>query len=638
LFSRRVRLRAPLLALLVNGPPAASSDGGFDVMEKTISELQAALREGRVTSRQLVAGYRARIDAYDQTGPELNAFITLDRRAPEVAEALDRERAERGPRGPLHGIPIVVKDNFETADMPTTGGSIALAGFRPARDAHQVARLRQAGAVILGKTNLHELAAGVTTISSLGGQTRNPYDLRRNPGGSSGGTAAAVAANFAAAGLGSDTCGSIRMPASYNSLVGLRPTLGLVSRAGIIPLSHSQDVGGPLARTVMDVALLLDVTAGVDPADPATSAAEGRVPRSYTDGLPQAALRGARVGVLKALFGDGPEDEEVAGIARKAVDEIKAQGADAVEVTVPALSELLRDSSTIDSEFKFDLADYLAAASAPPVRSLAEILERGLYHERAESVLRRRNAVDRRDTEVYRKVLIRRDALRHAVLSAMDEQQVLALVYPSVRRKPALLGETQPGNNCQLSASTGLPALAVPAGFTDDGLPVGLELLGRPFSEAALLGLGYAFEQSTHHRRPPASTPPLGASGPPVLRKFTTVATAALNVPPTDSAGTVEGRFTWDETTGVLTYDVTVRATPVDSVLAATINRGAPGARGPIVAHLLRHGHASAAGTLALDDRDRRDLGAGRLYLQLFTREDPGGAARAPLLVQERRR
>ncbi|HEY3120372.1 MAG TPA: amidase family protein, partial [Vicinamibacteria bacterium] len=632
--SRRLGCGAALLAVLVNGSPAASSDG-YDVMEKTISELQAAQREGRVTSRQLVASYRARIGAYDQRGPELNAFITLDPRALEVAEALDRERADRGPRGPLHGIPIVVKDNFESADLPTSGGSIALAGHRPARDAYQVARLRQAGAVILGKTNLHELAAGVTTISSLGGQTRNPYDLRRNPGGSSGGTAAAVAANFAAAGLGSDTCGSIRMPASYNSLVGLRPTLGLSSRAGIIPLSHSQDVGGPLARTVMDVALLLDATAGGDPADAATSAAEGHVPRSYADGLEKAELRGARLGVLKALFGDAPEDEEVAGIVRKAVDAMKSRGADALEVTVPGLSELLRESSTIDSEFKFDLADYLAAAAAPPVRSLAEILERGLYHERAESVLKRRDAVERRDTEVYRKVLVRRAAVRHAVLSAMEEQQVVALAYPALRRKPSLLGEPQYGNNCQLGASSGLPALVVPAGFTEDGLPVGLELLGRPFSEPTLLGLGYAFEQFTHHRRAPASTPALTSSLPPGPVTFTTVATGKLNAPPTESRETVEGRFRWDETTGELTYDVTVRGVAAESVLAASINRGEPGARGPIVAHLLRHGHTSAAGTLALNDRDRRDLLAGRLYIQLFTLEHPGGAARAPLLPDD---
>ncbi len=240
----------------------------FDLVEKSIAELQHAMAAGEVSSHELVAAYLARIDAYDKSGPKLNAMIALNPRALAEADALDKERAAKGPRGPLHGIPIVVKDNFETADMPTTGGSIALAGFEPKEDAFQVAKLRAAGAVILGKTNLHELAAGITSVSSMGGQTRNPYDPARNPGGSSGGTAAAVAANFAAAGMGSDTCGSIRIPSGHNSLVGLRGTLGLSSRAGVIPLSHTQDIGGPLARTVVDLATMLDATVGADERDP----------------------------------------------------------------------------------------------------------------------------------------------------------------------------------------------------------------------------------------------------------------------------------------------------------------------------------------------------------------------------------
>ncbi len=216
--------------------------------------------------------------------------------------ALDRERAAGKVRGPLHGIPIVVKDNFDTADMPTTGSSIALATYRPARDAYQVARLRAAGAIVVGKTNLHELASGIVTVSSLGGQTRNPYDPSRNPGGSSGGTGAAIAANFAAGGLGTDTCGSIRIPASHNSLVGLRPSAGLSSRAGVIPLSHTQDVAGPLARTVRDVALLLDATVGVDPADPATTAGRGRTPRTYVDGLADIESQGCAAGSADAAL------------------------------------------------------------------------------------------------------------------------------------------------------------------------------------------------------------------------------------------------------------------------------------------------------------------------------------------------
>src|SRR5580765_3645761 len=240
-------MAASMLAHADVQPPSA-----FDVIEKTVPELSSAMAAGTVSSKGLVQAYLARVDAYDRTFPALNAMIALNPRALDEAEALDRERASGRVRGPLHGIPIVVKDNYDTADMPTTAGSVALKGSLPERDGFQVRKLRAAGAVIVGKTNLHEFARGITTISSLGGQTRNPYDPLRNPGGSSGGTGAAVAANFAAFGMGTDTCGSIRYPSAHNSLVGVRPTMGLSSRSGIVPLALSQDVAGPLARTVID--------------------------------------------------------------------------------------------------------------------------------------------------------------------------------------------------------------------------------------------------------------------------------------------------------------------------------------------------------------------------------------------------
>ena len=278
-----------------DGPPAAERSAPaatVEVAEATIVELQAAMAAGEVTSKMLVEQYVARIDAYDEQGPRLNALLSLNPEAVATAEALDVERAAQGPRGPLHGIPVVLKDNFDTADMPTTGGSIALAGVVPPDDAFQVRRLREAGAVILGKTNLHELAAGITTVSSLGGQTRNPYDPARNPGGSSGGTGAAVAASFAAFGMGSDTCGSIRYPSAHHSLVGLRGTSGLSSRDGIIPLSHTQDIGGPLARSVTDLAIALDATVGSDPADPR----HGAERRPAVDELPGGTRPGSPAG------------------------------------------------------------------------------------------------------------------------------------------------------------------------------------------------------------------------------------------------------------------------------------------------------------------------------------------------------
>ena len=257
----------------------------FEVAEASIAEEQTAMTEGRVTSKALVQAYLRRIEAFDQHGPRLNALITLNPNALREAEALDRERAAKGPRGPLHGIPVIVKDNYSTADMQTTAGTMALLGFVPASDAFQVRKLREAGAVIIGKSNLHELASGITTVGSAFGHTRNPYDPSRNPGGSSGGTAAAIASSFAAAGMGSDTCGSIRIPSSFNNLVGLRTTKGLSSIAGIVPLSTTQDVGGPLARSVADLAAMLDSTVGEDPADPATHLSAGQSRPKFMDAL-----------------------------------------------------------------------------------------------------------------------------------------------------------------------------------------------------------------------------------------------------------------------------------------------------------------------------------------------------------------
>jgi Asp-tRNA(Asn)/Glu-tRNA(Gln) amidotransferase A subunit family amidase len=508
-ISTRALPAAAIVAIVVGGaqsPPAPRAT--YDVTEKSIGELAAALKAGAVTSRQIVEGYLARIEAYDTHGPALHAMIALDPHALADADALDRERASRGPRGPLHGIPIVVKDNYDTADMPTTAGSIALQGSQPEKDAFQVRKLREAGAILVGKTNLHEFARGITTISSLGGQTRNPYDPTRNPGGSSGGTGAAVAANFAAAGLGTDTCGSIRYPSAHNSLVGLRPTMGLSSRSGIVPLAHSQDVGGPLARTVADVALIMDATAGVDPDDAITDRAAGKIPATYTASLDRDGLRGARLGVLRPLFGTEPEDQRAGSVVRTALKEMEQRGAELVDVDGPEFPSEA-DVSLIRYEFKFDLNDYLKRTPRAPVHSLAEILDKGVYLKALEQAFRRSNDVTTLDSEEYKAAAARQTALRERLLRALDDQRAAALVYPTLRRTAAKIGEPQTGGNCAASAATGLPALTVPAGFADDGMPVGVEFLGRPFSEPALLKIAYAFEQATHHRRVPALTPPL---------------------------------------------------------------------------------------------------------------------------------
>ncbi len=404
-----------------------------------------------------------------------------------------------------------MKDNYETVEMPTTAGSVVLAEWRSGRDAFIVRRLREAGAIIVAKSNMHELAYGIESVGSLFGAVRNPYAPDRNPGGSSGGTGAAIAANFAAAGLGSDTCGSIRIPASHNSLVGIRPTQGLTSRAGIVPLAHTQDIGGPIARSVTDVALVLDAIVGYDPADPASAEGVGRVPSSYTAGLEADGLGGARIGVLAELFGADPLDQEVAAVVRAALAEMRGQGATIADVTIPDLSKLLAGASVIREELKYDLDAYLAAAPRPPVRTLREIIDSGRFHPILKERLAGAQSVEAPDTKDYLAKLARRQVIRTAALKAMADQRLDALAYPTIRRKAALVGESQAGSNCSLSATSGLPAISVPGGFTPDGLPVGVELLGRAFDEPTLLKLAYAFEQATHHRRPPASTPPLTA-------------------------------------------------------------------------------------------------------------------------------
>ena len=604
----------------------------FEVYEQSILDLQAAQANGKVTSRGLVDSYLARIQAYDQSGPRLNAIVMLNPRARDEADAMDRERADKKVRGPLHGIPVLIKDNYDTAEMPTSGGTLALATLQPAADAFQVKKLRDAGAVILGKTTMHELAAGITTISSLTGQTRNPYELLRTPGGSSGGTGAAVGASLAAAGMGSDTCGSIRIPAANQNLVGLRGTHGLSSRTGVMPLSSTQDIAGPLARSVTDLAIMLDATVGVDPADSITAQSATHIPTSYRDALKADGLKGARIGVLRALWGDAPEDAEVSGIVRKALDGFKAQGAEVVDVTVPGLDDLLRESSVIGDEFKFDLAAYLAKQPNPPVKSLGEILDRGLYHAELEATFRLRNQPEKRDTEHYRQALIKRRALRGAVLATLEEQRIDALAYPTLRRKAALIGEAQGGTNCQLSATTGLPAMAMPAGFSIDGVPIALELLAGEWQEAKLLTYAFAWEQSAKPRKPPFSTPPLVKGVAPVPTSIEMGITGGVSAGPATPVPSARVKFTYDRTTGELRYEASATGlAATDRVLGLTIHRADGDKPGAIIAHLLTPNQVSGTGILTMRGRNREDLAEGKLFVYFFTRQQPLGVGRNQL-------
>jgi Asp-tRNA(Asn)/Glu-tRNA(Gln) amidotransferase A subunit family amidase len=629
------RIAAFVVLSCACAPPAGAQ---VEVVGATITELQAAMTSGRASSAEITAAYLARIAAYDRSGPAINAMIWLNPDALAQAEDLDRERAERGARGPLHGIPVILKDNYDTADMPTSAGTLALAGFIPPDDAFQVARLREAGAVIIGKANMHELASGITTISSMGGQTLNPYDLSRNPGGSSGGTGAAIAASFAAVGWGSDTCGSIRIPAAQNDLVGLRPTKGLSSIDGIVPLSHTQDVGGPLARTVRDLAIALDATVGPDPADPATTILEGREVPRFVNALEGASLAGVRIGLLGEYFATAPEEQEADRVVRAAIAKMVELGADTVTIEIPDLDSLIAESGVIHHEFKWDLIDYLAASPDAPVDSLGEMLSLGLVHEALVPRMRVRNEPEARDTEEYRAALARRGPLSDAVEATLNRHSLDALVFPTVRTIPAVIGDPQRGSSCSLSANTGLPALSVPAGFTDGGLPIGIEMMGRVLDDARLVALAYAFEQATEHRREPWTTPPLvdGAAPGPVEIELQFGAPAGIvagerSTVSDPTAPVIDGTMAFDGTRSELSWRL--RVVNVDAVdLYAVALRWPDGESGWQVSHrLLGPGEGQGSGVARLSSAQRAALEAGDMHLILLTRASPGGAAVAAL-------
>jgi amidase len=488
--------------------------------DATIAGVTQAFAAGTLTCRRLVEGHLARIAAYDTQGPSLNALIRLNPRALETADAMDAAyRTDRTAVGPLHCVPVILKDNFDTADMPTTAGSRALAESRPVRDAFTVTQLRAAGALILAKANLQELAMGGTTVSSLGGQTRNPYDLTRTPGGSSGGTAAAIAAGFGLVGTGSDTGQSIRSPASATGLVGIRPTRGLVSRRGIVPVSLTQDEAGPIARTVADAARLLDAIAGFDPEDPITATGVGHQPPTYTAFLDSNGLRGARIGVLREYFGTGPAHAEVNRVMARAVEALRAHGAHVEDVAVPGLTELTADMATGPFETRTALNRYLRLLGpGAVVKDLAALVAGGDYHPAIAGQLKEAEAnTAGMESPAYAAIFLRRDRLRVALLAAMANQRLDAVLYPHQRRLVAAIGDEQLERNGVLSNGTGFPAITLPAGWSAPtitaplGVPVGLELLGREWSEGTLIRLGYAFEQATQHRKTPASTPPLSA-------------------------------------------------------------------------------------------------------------------------------
>ncbi len=526
----------------VVGLQSAVSAAPYPVEEATIAGVQAAYLRGEVTTRQIVAAYLERIAAYDQRGPHINSIINLNPQALAEADALDAKLKATGKlAGPLHGVPVLVKDCIDALGMPTTAGFQGWKNYYAPTDAPLVAQIKAAGGIILGKASLSEFTngGGDNINSVLPGFCRNPYNTAYATGGSSGGTGASIAANFALVGIGTDTGGSIRMPSAHNALVGLRPTVGLVSRTGIIPNSSVRDTGGPMTRTVTDLAVLLDAIVGPDPTDAATQRAVGHIPKTYTTALKRDALKGARLGVLRQVFTAKVTDPRIIANFETTLSELRAAGATIVEdFFVPEIEKLPRAPQT-PARKKADFAVWFAAHPGIPYSSVQAMADSRLAHPLHQAALEATAASGPPEKDPATiKGLETEAAYRAAFTKAMDAAKIDAVIFPTWSQLPVINGdrntqlmtaEPQPvpagGGGATPSAGivTGLgssltfvgstlqwPALSVPSGYLGEGLPCGLQILGRAWDEAKIISYAYAYEQATYYRRPPASVPPLG--------------------------------------------------------------------------------------------------------------------------------
>jgi len=529
------RRRLPTIALLVAlgwasfsiGQSTRKTSSSFQVVEATIDEIHGAFKSGKLTAHQLVQDYLDRIEAYDKNGPKINSIITLNPSALAEADRLDEQYKKSGFVGPLHGIPVLVKDEIDAAGMPTTLGSVVFRDYRPPLDSFVVAKLRKAGAILLGKTTLSEFAAG-DTYGSMFGVTRNPYDLERTVGGSSGGSGAATAANFSAVAIGEETFASIRRPGSWNDVTSMRPTAGLVSRTGMYDGYPSEAASmGPMARTVRDLAQLLDVMVGYDPEDPLTALGIGQVPqRGYTNSLDKDGLKGARIGILRESIGvaSEPKSEDfkkVDAVFEKNVNELKAAGATVIDsMVIPGLKELQTRRAGNSAISEEALKVWLARNPISPFKSRQDIQK----SQDIDKIFPPTKAAQWKSTPgppdlaSYGEYLAARQQLMINLLKVMADNRLDAIVHKSVEHQPTLIEEgtrpPYPTNKGVPVLNTFLvyvPSITVPSGFTTDKLPAGITFLGRPYSEAAMLKLAYSYEQYTHHRIPPKTTPPLPA-------------------------------------------------------------------------------------------------------------------------------
>jgi len=491
----------------------------FGVEETTIARIHAAMRARQLTCRALVDAYLKRIDAYDKRGASLNAIVVVNQNATQEADDLDRRFVQSGPVGPLHCIPAIVKDNFETIGLQSADGSLSLQGFVSNKDAFLVRRIKEAGAIVLAKSNMAEFAfSPYETVSSiLPGYTRNPYALDRVTAGSSGGTAAAVAASFGAIGLGTDTGNSIRGPSSHQALAGIRSTMGLTSRAGVAPLNLLADIAGPITRTLEDAVTVFQVIVGEDPDDAVTAASRGRTIPNYAASLVRDGLKGARIGVLRQAYERNTTDAEIVQVFTKALESMKAAGAQIVDPATVDLTLVQRDPNAgTCMGFKYDINAYLAAqGDRVPVHSLEEIIKSRRFHPSVQGRLEsaQQSSPQGPGSDACKAEMAYRAAFGAAVTKTLDDLKIDAFVYPTWSNPPRLIGDlnSPDGDNSQVfSPRSGFPAINVPMGYTRDGvLPAGITFFGRAWDEATLIKLAYSYEQATHHRHPPPTTPRL---------------------------------------------------------------------------------------------------------------------------------
>lgn len=492
----------------------------FDLVEATIDEVHDAIDAGELTSQELVERYLNRIDRYDKNGPELNSIVTVNDAAIDRAAELDRRREEDGRIGPLHGMPVLVKDQAETAGLQTTFGSEACADYVPEKDATIVSKLKDAGAIVLAKTTLPDFAAAYFGYSSMTGQTRNPYDPNRDPGGSSSGTGSSVAANLGIVGVGEDTGGSIRVPSANCNLFGIRVTTGLISRTGISPIVPRQDTAGPMARTVTDMAYLFDALVGYDPADDWSGATAQTPVDSYTDYLNEDGLDGKRIGVLRDRFGsdDNPRAAPVNAVTERAMDAMRDAGAEFVgEVSIPNLEEQIEDTVVYEYYATIYLNDFIAERDGIPYDSVREIYDAGKYHEDLELLVAIAEMTVEPEEELdFWRSSLGQESLRRDIMNTLAADDLDAILFPDVQVVPPTMADLEERyttanfpTNTPIASQSQCPAISVPGGLTDDGLPVGVEILGKPYHEHELVEMAYAYEQVADPRHPPETAPSL---------------------------------------------------------------------------------------------------------------------------------